>query len=288
MVTAHAPLQESWLPSYRDVARYERNGWFITPPIVPAALLDEAWAAIERFLANGISRIDPAARKSDLQRRYGAPIDHVGYLFLELPEIRRLIVEAGLGAVAARLAGISGVRLFHDRLLVKPPESDAQGTIGWHVDRAYWYACTSESMLTAWLPFADIDDSMGPLMVVPGSHRWPDLPLMATAHRTDMDALWSEATADRPAAKEALHMSRGQVSFHHCRILHGSLPNSGIRPRAALAVHLQPADNRHRLVILPNGRRLGHTNDLICRTDASGSPDYTDPTAFPLLWGTEW
>ena len=80
-----------------------------------------------------------------------------------------------------------------------------------------------------------------------------------------------------------LLMARGQVSFHHCRILHGSLPNLSTRARAALAVHLQPADNRYRPVILPNGRQLAHSNDLLCRVDEEGRPDYTDPAVFPLL-----
>jgi ectoine hydroxylase-related dioxygenase (phytanoyl-CoA dioxygenase family) len=287
MVRGTFQVQENWLPSHSDISRYERDGWFITPPILPAALLDEAWAGIERFLTTEKSTIDPAARVSDAQRRHGAPIDHIGYLHLEIPEVRRLVTETGLGAVAGRLAGTSGVRLFHDRLLVKPPNSDPQSAIGWHVDRAYWYTCTSETMLTAWIPFAGIHRSMGPLLAVSGSHRWPDLPMMATAHRTDMDTLWAEAVSGRKADAVPLLMSRGQVSFHHCRILHGSLPNRSGRMRAALAVHLQPADNRHRVVILPNGRQLGHTNDLICRADESGAPDYADPAVFPLLWEAE-
>jgi Phytanoyl-CoA dioxygenase (PhyH) len=287
MVTMSALVQESWLPSDGDVARYERDGWFVTPPILPPTLLDEAWAGIERFLATGTSAIDPAARASDLERRRGAPIDHIGYLYLEVPEVRRLIAETGLGAAAARLARASGMRLFHDRLLVKPSTSDPQAAIGWHVDRAYWYSCTSESMLTAWIPFTDVNNSMGTLIVVPGSHRWLDLPMMATAHRADMDTLWAEATIGRKANIVPLLMLRGQVSFHHCRILHGSLPNFSNRVRAALAVHLQPADNRHRLVILPNGRQLAHSNDLLCRAGKAGAPDYTDPAVFPLLWGGE-
>ncbi len=287
MLAKREPLDESWRPSDDEIAQYQRDGWIITPRILSDDLLDEAWAGIERFLVSDSSTIDPVARASDLRRRNGDPIDHVGYMYLEVPEIRRLLSETALGAAAARLAGAAGIRLFHDRLLLKPAQGRHDATIGWHVDRAYWFACTSEAMLTAWIPFCDIDASMGPLQVFSGSHRWPDLPLIATAHRSDMNTLLPEAASRRDVGATALLMQRGQVSFHNCRTLHGSHANLGPHARPALAVHLQPADNRHRLVILPDGRKLAHTNDVLCRSCDDGTPDYSDPAVFPLLWGED-
>lgn len=275
-----------WLPSDTDVARYAVDGYLVSPPIISVPMLDAAWRAISEFLQSDRSSIDPKARLSDLRRRDGAALDHVGYLYHELAAVRALIEHTCIAAIAARLARTSSIRLFHDRLLIKPAGSTADAAIGWHVDRAYWFACTSDEMLTAWIPFADVDDTMGSLAIIPGSHRWDDEPLMATSHRIDMDRLWTEITTGRDVAATSLVMRRGQVSFHHCRVVHGSLPNLGLNDRPALAVHLQPGDNRRRRVVLPDGRELGHTNDLLCRSDADGQPDYSDPSAFPMLWPT--
>ena len=284
MLALDYALAIDWQPSEDDVTRYELDGFFISPPIIAPSLLDQAWRAIEAFLESDTSIIDKRARLSDQHRKQGAPLDHVGYLYHEIPEVRALLDHAPIAATAGHLARATSIRLFHDRLLIKPTGGAEAASIGWHVDRAYWYSCTSDQMLTAWVPFVDIEVDMGPLTVLRGSHRWDETPLMATAHRTDMDTLWAEASCGPAAVGVPLLMRRGQVSFHHCRIVHGSLPNIGSVNRAALAFHLQTGDNMHRQVLLPNGRELGHTNDLLCRRDVKGQPDYSDPDIFPTLW----
>lgn len=282
-------LGEVWSPCAEEVEAFSQNGWLISPIFLPSELLDLAWTAIERFVEEPPSaEIAPAINLTDLRHREGAAFDHLGYLSLQVEAVRKLVAFPLLAAAAARLAGAQGIRLFHDRLIVKPPESEEASTVGWHTDRAYWLTCTSTQMLTAWIPFQDIEPEMGPLMVVGGSHRWPETEHMATSHRSDMDQLLVEAgAAPWDGRPEPMVLRRGQVSFHHCMALHGSLPNRGNRPRAALAVHLQPSENRYRLVNRPDGRRLGHTNDLLCRTTAEGLPDYADPAVFPLLWASD-
>ena len=76
-------------------------------------------------------------------------------------------------------------------------------------------------------------------------------------------------------------MRRGQVSFHHCRTVHGSSANRSTSARRALAIHLQPTTNRWR----PGA---SHPNDTLVRTDPTiDGPDYTDPAIQPLLWPTD-
>lgn len=275
----------SWRPQEDDVTRYRREGWLVSPPIIEQNLLDEAWSSIKAYLAGALGRpLTTVADATDLRQSRGHPIDHLGYLALRLDPVRELVVRSGVGEIAARLSGARGVRLFHDRLIIKPPGSSDAAGVGWHTDRAYWQACTSGRMLTAWVPFQNVDARMGPLMVVAGSHRWPLNTATATAHRTDMTALLEEHAPGRPAQIRQMVMMRGQVSFHHCRVLHGSAPNRGDQARAGLAIHLQPIDNAHRIVLSPQGRMLGHTNDLLCRQTRAGRPDYRDPEIFPLLW----
>lgn len=121
-------------------------------------------------------------------------------------------------------------------------------------------------MLTAWVPFHDVDETSGSIAFVPGSHR------------SDVEGLdFFDQDLDRleGVAQPAI-LRRGQVSFHHCRTIHGSGPNRSAWPRRSLAIHLQPTDTRHR-----GGR---HRNDDLCRQRDDGTPDYTDPALFPVLW----
>ena len=48
------------------------------------------------------------------------------------------------------------------------------GERSWHTDRYYWQTCSSEDMLTAWMPFADVSGADGAMSMVDGGHRWTD------------------------------------------------------------------------------------------------------------------
>jgi hypothetical protein len=66
-----------------------------------------------------------------------------------------------LGAIAARLSGSREIRLWRDQMIFKPTDlTGSKTSIGWHTDRAYWKACSSANMLTAWVPFQNCDESM--------------------------------------------------------------------------------------------------------------------------------
>jgi len=49
-------------------------------------------------------------------------------------------------------------------------------------------------------------------------------------------------------------------------------------------VHLQDDENRYQRVMDSNGRLKVHVNDVLCRKNAIGDPDYSDPSICPTLW----
>ena len=177
-------------------------------------------------------------------------------------ELAALVEWPGIGAYAAALAGADAVRLWHDQLLYKPASPDERGNVGWHTDRQYWRGCSSTAMLTCWVPFHDCDAATGGVAFVPGSHRGPD-PEGLDFFDQHLDA----RTAVVP------ELRRGDVTFHHCRTVHGSGPNTSAAPRRSMAIHLQPADNHH----VPGAY---HRNDELVRT-VDGAPDYADPRICP-------
>jgi ectoine hydroxylase-related dioxygenase (phytanoyl-CoA dioxygenase family) len=136
-------------------------------------------------------------------------------------------------------------------------------------------------MLTAWVPFHDCDEETGTITFVDGSHRWDDV--------GDLDFFDGrfEDAALAPAGQEIVRvpavLRRGQVSFHHNRLIHGSGPNRSSRPRRSMAVHLQTGDNRWQDVPPRPGAEAYHRNDELARR-VGGRPDYADPRLFPQLW----
>ena len=140
-------------------------------------------------------------------------------------------------------------------------------------------------MLTAWIPLAAYDNSMGALMIMDGSHLWPGTEWMATFNEQSLDQLEGRIRAQgmRPEVVP-ISIRPGQVSFHHARTVHGSAPNRGKRPRIALTVHFQDGANAYRRHVDGRGKEALHMNDVLCRKDPAGLPDYADPDICPVLW----
>lgn len=191
-----------------------------------------------------------------------------------------------LAAIAACLAGTDTIRLFHDQLICKPPGvAGEESAVGWHVDAAYWQTCSSRDMLTAWIPFQDCTQDMGALSYIDRSHLRSDTEWMRTFNDRDLGAL-EKTIAERGDAvrKISPQLKRGQVGFHHCRTIHGSEVNRSDSDRLALALHFQDTSNHYVPHTDASGRLTVHINDLLCRKDSAGHPDYSDPAICPQLW----
>ncbi len=271
-----------------EVAFYREHGWLRTSTVLDPALLDEAQAAIEEHWHGHRDWSLEGARKhfADWMPGDGNGTRNNQYISLQNRRIRQLSWSPTVGRIAAAAAETGSVRLFNDQVVSKPGGQSGAG-VGWHVDGDYWGSCTSQSMLTAWIPLHDCPEELGPLVVVDGSHRWSHL-LDRSAfsfHSEDMSTLARHVEAlgyeFRPVVIE---MERGQFSLHHCRTLHGSYPNRSTRPRLATAVHLQDEANRYRPGRRPDGSPVTLFDDRICRRTAEGLPDFTDESVFPTLW----
>jgi hypothetical protein len=77
---------------------------------------------------------------------------------------------------------------------------------------------------------------------------------------------------------------KGHMSFHHCRIYHGSASNISDRPRRAVSLHLQDGENAYRPYALSTGEALAYNHDVLVRRLPDGRPDYADPQFCPALW----
>ncbi len=156
--------------------------------------------------------------------------------------------------------------------------------MGWHTDRQYWRSCTSDRMLTAWIPFHDCGEEMGTITMIDGSHTWPDNSKQLDFFSNDLEGM--EQRLDNrgaPIVRVPMILPRGHVSFHQCRTIHGSPPNRSTAPRRAIAVHLQDEANRYRPYRFSDGSLASHNNNRYCGT-VNGEPDYTDPVICPQLW----
>ncbi len=277
------------LPTDDAVGDYERRGWFVTQEILPEALLDATRAAIEAHHAGHRDRslaIDTGF--ADWRPGDGDGVRNNEFCSLQNNGVCALVLQPILGAIAARLSRSPAIRLFDDQAIYKPPNTAAgQTAVGWHTDHSYWSTCTSKSMLTAWIPLHDSNESNGTLYVVDGSHLWPQSEHVRGFNDPDLDHLAQRLGRKIPQQSIIpLRLRKGQVSFHHMRTLHASGPNSSTGGRFAVAAHLQDCANRYRACSAADGTPIVLPHDRICRSGPDGLPDYADPATFPALWPT--
>lgn len=283
MTDEEAPL----LPD--DIAFFRTHGWWVSGFILADAELDDLSYAFERYVADERDRPLPTNVLPQWSGASERGVRQADYLSLQMEFVSEFVRRPLLPRLASMLTGATQIRLFHDQLVWKDPVSVASSnsSVGWHTDRAYWRSCTSSNMVTAWIPLQDTDEEMGPLAVWDGSHLWTDTDDLHNFDHPDLNSVEIRfREAGHSPEVRLLPMSRGQVSFHHCRLVHGSYPNRSRRARLGFAIHYQDGSNRH---MSPTGKGVEgaiHINDVLCRTDADGLPDYRDPEICPVLWPT--
>jgi hypothetical protein len=274
------------LPSDEDVAFYRAHGWYRSRRVLPDELLDRALIGIRRHFAGERDRVlPPTSGFSDWKPGDGAAVRNAEVVALQNADVQALAFHPILGALAARLTGSPAIRYFADTLVDKPGTApDGESVVGWHADRAYWGTCTSDSLLTMWIPFQDCTVEMGPLLYIDGSHRWPDTEQLRTFRCKDLGELERTFPQYGPSLQVPMTLRRGELSVHHCRLIHGSGPNTSGVPRLAFAVHLQDAGNRYRLHRNERGIPWHIFLDDLAAKLPDGTPDYSDPAVFPTLW----
>jgi ectoine hydroxylase-related dioxygenase (phytanoyl-CoA dioxygenase family) len=273
------------LPTAIDVDFYEKHGWYISPQILSDEIIDQAIAGSERFYrGDRDSQLPVQHGYSNGQPVTDETIRNSEFVSLQNKELGQLVRQPIISAIAARLARTSQIRLLDDQLVYKIPQNH-HTAIGWHTDRAYWSTCTSDQLLTAWIPFHDCPAAQGPLVVMDGSHHWSGLEHLRHFNQQDLDHLENQlCPAGRSITKVPMTLKKGQVSFHHCRSIHGSYPNLSSQPRIALAIHFQDRDNQYQPYWNDAGQEIHIFNEQLCQKLPNGHPDFSDPNIFPVLW----
>lgn len=152
------------------------------------------------------------------------------------PGFHDLLWHPAFTVPASQLLG-GAVRFWHDQLFCKPARHG--GVVAWHQDYSYWTRTQPMAHLTCWIGLDDSTRDNGCMHYVPKSHRWDLLPITGLAG--DMNAIrqvlndeqWEMFT--HPVAVE---LKKGECTFHHPLMVHGSFANKTDRPRRAAVVNV--------------------------------------------------
>jgi ectoine hydroxylase-related dioxygenase (phytanoyl-CoA dioxygenase family) len=158
----------------------------------------------------------------------------------QYPELRESECFRAGRRLACRLLGIEEGELagFFSHMIYKPPREGRDTP--WHQDEAYWdQPDTRAHSLSVWVPLDPVTVESGCMQFLPGSQRGD-----VVRHRLEGER--RPLVLDEPvdlSAAVACPLPAGGATFHHCRTLHHTGPNTSAGPRRAysIAFHAKPA-----------------------------------------------
>ncbi len=223
-----------------DVACYRESGYLspvdIMSPTVAEQLFLQFEEAEKRFpeALNAISRTNT----------------HLTFMCIDAIAHNEVILDT-----VENLIG-SDFYLRESVIFAKPPESE--GFVSWHQDAIYM-GLTPHDFVNVWCALTESSDETGCLRVIPGSH------LGSLREHEDTFAEKNMLTrghqiggVDQKLARNIL-LKPGQASFHHPKMIHGSLPNRSPNRRIGVAfwyvaAHVQQTVGE-RFILPMRGRR---------------------------------
>ncbi len=223
---------------------YAENGYVVMEEFLSASELERWRAAVgEAIEQRGDRRFSsPTARDSDVdiqedteQRAY---YDRVFTQRVNLWQtndtVRELMFDPELGRVAAEVAGIDGVRIWHDQALVKGPYANPTA---FHLDVPYW-SFTSADAITIWVALDDATLENGCLYYMPGSHKAKKFDNVGIG--PSIGALFDVYPEWRDVAAQPCPVPAGGALFHNGLTFHGAGANMTPGRRRAMTCAYMP------------------------------------------------
>jgi ectoine hydroxylase len=211
---------------------YFESGYLLSPEFLKRDWLDRILEVSALFVEQSRARtksdsmfdIEPThSAEAPKLRRLSFPVEHHEVF-------RELAFNSPIVDVAQDLLG-PNVCYHHSKLNFK--WSGGGEEIKWHQDIQYW-PHTDFSPLTSGIYIEDVDDEMGPMGIVPGSHRGPLYNLQDKGGRWVGAIQQADLPEADPASADYLKGSAGSVTVHNCCSVHGSAPNVSSRNRPLL------------------------------------------------------
>ncbi len=246
--TIHAPISDLFakLSAVGDAARYklsdeqlefyEENGY-----LAGVRMLNDEQVEALRQEVNAL--IDPNHPANSLFHEFNSneSNDPDKVLFHALgawrtsPGLHDVLWNPAFTVAASQLLG-GAVRFWHDQLFYKPAHHG--GVVIWHQDYSYWTRTQPMAHLSCWIGLDDSTKENGCVHYVPRSHRWNLLPREEFAN--DMDTIVRYLTPEqrREFKPVPIELKKGECSFHHPLMVHGSYENTTDNSRRAVVLNV--------------------------------------------------
>ena len=141
--------------------------------------------------------------------------------------------------IVACLQALWGPNVRYDTAKLNMKAAGYGSAVEWHQDWAF-YPHTNDDLAAVGVMIDDVDETNGPLLVLPGSHRGPVHDHHAEGRFCGaMDP--TKVDLDFASAVPCLGKA-GSITIHHVRAVHASAPNTSSRSRRLFLMQFRSAD----------------------------------------------
>jgi ectoine hydroxylase-related dioxygenase (phytanoyl-CoA dioxygenase family) len=205
---------------------FEKEGYLSIPAITDAEEIAWFRETYERLLAD----------ERAMQVKYTEPgasgvINQIFGAELREPKLVQTRYVRNALAMAAELLGVPKEKVSYGGMLLiyKPP--GAGRDVPWHQDEAYWDTFDNKNChsLSVWMPLDEVTVDSGCMQFLPQSHH---ADFLNYRQPEGAQPLVLADPVDVSAAV-ACPLPPGGATFHHCRTLHYTGPNTSPRGRRA-------------------------------------------------------
>ncbi len=225
-----------------QIDAYQRDGALIYRNLLDQSEVDELLRAISDALkAMGNDKL--AGRKDFGEAGGESYYDNVFIQRINLwkvnEHVKSIFLGVKLGEMVSRLAGVEGMRIWHDQTLQKTPWANPTA---WHLDNPYW-SFHSRDSISIWIALDEATLENGCMHYLPGTHRSAD-PDRNVPIGPDVGKLFKAFPEWKEITPMVAEMKPGDCGFHNGLTGHGAGPNMTPGYRRAMTCGYMPAGSR--------------------------------------------
>lgn len=217
----------------QKIEQYRKDGFVILPGFLS---LDEV-----NELKNAVLAAVAVTEKRQVSG-YGAYYDAVWTRRVNLwrtnERVKRYMLDKTLGRMLCQLAGVEGLRLWHDQALIKEPFANPTA---WHMDSPNW-SFSSRNAISIWIALEDATLANGCMWFVPGTHEIAEQDSAGPTSAIDEDLAGLFKVYPEMAEIDTVSapMAAGDCSFHNGMTVHGAGANMTRGRRIAMTCAYMP------------------------------------------------
>ncbi|MES2773259.1 MAG: phytanoyl-CoA dioxygenase family protein [Bacteroidota bacterium] len=168
---------------------------------------------------------------------FGKVFDQLLNLWQTNEQVKEIMLDDRIGKMAAQLAGVDGIRIWHDQALIKRPWANPTA---WHLDTPFW-SFSDRNAISIWVALDNATLENGCLFFIPGSHKQTSFDKITIGK--NMDGVFDIYPGLLKATPVAAPMKAGSCSFHNGLTVHGANANMTSGFRRAMTCAYMPDGN---------------------------------------------